>query len=246
MNAKIPLKVVAERLSAQSDVTPDDAQTFLKELFNVVTEELLTGQSVEIDGLGTFSVRPGLTDPVKFIPSDDFSADVNAPFAIFSPIEVDETISDSDLSLQEEPQVETVETIESDIYDSNNVYPDESDSKELKPDSETATDDVQSLQNVTDETAMTTDEPENSFDSPVTDGNEEDETDNEAIESESESIDEQQDSYIPEDEEEYVEYYDRPKSRFGIGFLVGLLTGLIIGALALAAYALFFVGNFTL
>lgn len=49
------------------------------------------------------------------------------------------------------------------------------------------------------------------------------------------------DSYIPEDEEEYIEYYDRPKSKFGLGFVIGLLTGLLVGALALAGYAIFFV-----
>lgn len=51
---------------------------------------------------------------------------------------------------------------------------------------------------------------------------------------------------IPEDEEEFVEYH-KPRSRFGIGFLVGLITGLLIGTIALAAYAVYFSGsNFTL
>lgn len=50
---------------------------------------------------------------------------------------------------------------------------------------------------------------------------------------------------IPEDEEEYVEYYQQPrKGRFWIGFFVGLLVGAVIATLA---YALYVTGcfNFT-
>lgn len=50
-------------------------------------------------------------------------------------------------------------------------------------------------------------------------------------------------TYLPEDEEEYVEYNYPRKSRFGIGFLVGLLTGLIIGALTLVGYVIYFVNS---
>lgn len=53
-------------------------------------------------------------------------------------------------------------------------------------------------------------------------------------------------TYIPEEEEEYVDYhYARNKSRFGLGFFLGLVLGLIIGALALVGYAFYFVKNGT-
>ena len=45
--------------------------------------------------------------------------------------------------------------------------------------------------------------------------------------------------YIPEDEEEFVTYHNRPKSRMGLGFVLGLITGLVVAALALAGYVLF-------
>lgn len=53
-------------------------------------------------------------------------------------------------------------------------------------------------------------------------------------------------TYLPEEEEEYVDYhYARNKSRFGLGFFLGLVLGLIIGALALVGYAFYFVKNGT-
>lgn len=47
--------------------------------------------------------------------------------------------------------------------------------------------------------------------------------------------------YIPEEEEEHVEYHThRRGSRFWIGFIVGLLTGLILAAVAYAIYVVRF------
>ncbi len=61
---------------------------------------------------------------------------------------------------------------------------------------------------------------------------------------EPQGVDPQGITYLPEVEEEYVDYHCRKvKSRFGLGFFLGLVTGLIIGALALVGYAVYFVKN---
>ena len=104
------------------------------------------------------------------------------------------------------------------------------------------------------ETEETKESDEETVSEPVAD-EAQDETQEETqeetqAETQDETIDETQDvepqgiTYLPEVEEEYVDYhYQNKKSRFGLGFFLGLVTGLIIGALALVGYAVYFVKN---
>lgn len=80
--------VFPEIVSALSEITNTSSglcETFLKELFSVVTDELKGGGMVVIKGLGSFQ-REG--QEILFEPDMDLALSLNAAFDCFEPIEV--------------------------------------------------------------------------------------------------------------------------------------------------------------
>lgn len=98
MNTKIPLRKFAETLAAKCGISVAEAEEFIKLTFSISAEELRTGSAVRIKGLGAFSLSRNEDDPVNFEPDKNFAAAINSPFAIFSPVELADGVTDEMLS----------------------------------------------------------------------------------------------------------------------------------------------------
>ena len=66
MNEKIPLRALAEEISRRSGCDIDVAQSYIKALFAIVADRLLNGETVTINGLGTFAPIPNPDEPLRF------------------------------------------------------------------------------------------------------------------------------------------------------------------------------------
>ncbi len=212
MNTKTPLRQLAETIAQEAGITTDDAQIFVKELFAIVAEELSCGESVDIPGLGTFTVLAGGDNPLKFIPCREFADEVNAPFAIFQPVEVSDSLTTDELQ----------------AVVSDDVTPAEEQSIIQEVTSEPI------IEELPEETTIEVSDLEASETEPVP------ETEPMEIQAAPVETEDMVNVYVPEDEEEFVEYEEEPKSRMGLGFILGFVTGLVVAALVLAAYVIYF------
>lgn len=85
MNEKIPIKQLSLKLAAHAGCTDTDAESFIKKFFTLIAEKLHNGDDVTIKGLGRFTLSGSTSEPVAFIPDDELANRINAPFAIFEP-----------------------------------------------------------------------------------------------------------------------------------------------------------------
>lgn len=227
MNSKIPVKQFAEKIAAESGVSQEVAQQFVKLYFDEVVARLKVGETIDISGLGKFSLTHNMQEPVVFTPDADAAAVVNAPFEMFEPTELPSGVSEQDLAAEPvEAETGLLVEAEPNIADTTNWTNESNEPNELPEPEE---------------------EPEHEHEPEVEVEQEivaEPETEPEPVsEPEPEAAAEEYE-YIPEDEEEYVQIVPRNKGlSFGMGFLVGLLSGLIIGAVALFVYAMYYVNT---
>lgn len=238
MNSKIPVKQFAEKIAAESGVSQEVAQQFVKLYFDEVVARLKVGETIDISGLGKFSLTHNMQEPVVFTPDADAAAVVNAPFEMFEPTELPAGVSEQDLAAEPvEDETELLAEAEPNITDTTNWT---NESNEL-PEPEEEPEPEPEVEVVQEIVAEPETEPE-----PELEPEPEPETETEPElepEPEHEATAEEYE-YIPEDEEEYVQIVPRNKGlSFGMGFLVGLLSGLIIGAVALFVYAMYYVNT---
>lgn len=236
MNSKIPVKQFAEKIAAESGVSQEVAQQFVKLYFDEVVARLKVGETIDIPGLGKFNLTHNMQEPVVFTPDADAAAVVNAPFEMFEPTELPSGVSEHDLA--EEPvEAETglLAEAEPTITDTPNEpnelpEPDEEPEHKHEPEPEVEQEIVAEPEPKIEQEIVTEPEPE-AEPEPVAEP-----------EPEPEAAEEYE--YIPEDEEEYVQIAPKNKGlSFSMGFLVGLLSGLIIGAVALFIYAMYYVNT---
>lgn len=242
MNNKIPVRQFAEKLATECGVSPEEAQQFVKIYFEKVIERLRAGENVELPGLGSFNLTHNSDCPVSFEPDSDAAAEINSPFEMFEPTELSEGISEEDLL--EETQMETDPALENNESESTTITEiceknEEVVEEQIKSEAEEPTQPEQAVEPHND----IVEEPATEIVEPT------------AKESEAEEIQQDHDSevasedkysgYIPEDEEEYVQHQPVVKNggSFGLGFLIGILAGLIIGAVALYIYAMYYVNT---
>lgn len=239
MNSKIPVKQFAEKIAAESGVSQEVAQQFVKLYFDEVVARLKVGETIDISGLGKFSLTHNMQEPVVFTPDADAAAVVNAPFEMFEPTELPSGVSEQDLAAEPvEAETGLLAEAEPNIADTTNWTNESNESNELsEPEEEPEPEhepepEVEVVQEIV---AAPETEPE-------LEPEPEPETEPELVPEPEAAAEE--DEYIPEDEEEYVQVEPRNKGlSFGMGFLVGLLSGLIIGAVALFVYAMYYVNT---
>lgn len=103
MSGKIvSMHELSARLDAGVNCGADVAGNFLREFSTVVSQGLAADGRVHIDGLGEFKTVIDVTGntTVEFAPDSALAGSVNAPFAMFEPVELADSITDDELNTE--------------------------------------------------------------------------------------------------------------------------------------------------
>ena len=222
-NRVLVLQDIVKALSHETDTSEALCQSFVKELFAIVAERLMDGESVTLKGVGRFDVDGG---EVRFVADPDTAAAINSAFDCFEAIELADDF-DGD-----EPMAE-------------DVTPDAAEEETAT----TVVDETAGTEDVADESTADGAEPEEK--ESQTDGLEESEADSEENKEEctaetdadnetvaEETAEEETEETAEEAEETVEEEYDdepQPKRggcRFAWGFLAGFVTAAVVAAVA--------------
>lgn len=126
MNEKITLPGLTQLLALQTGDTKKQAEDFVKEFFNLISNTLAAGDSVKIKDFGVFktisvearksvNVSTGEEHEIPahkkavFVPSKEFAALVNEPFEMFETVELADDVTFDDTAVEDslsEPQPE--------------------------------------------------------------------------------------------------------------------------------------------
>ena len=129
MDAKLNHSDLSALLARETNISGAKAEQFTKAMFDLIIEGLEKDGIVKINGLGTFkvtevasrssvNVNTGEKFEIKghrkltFTPADTLKDDVNQPFAMFEPVEVDESYKDDESEEEIIPAEEVPTTIE--------------------------------------------------------------------------------------------------------------------------------------
>lgn len=221
-NRVLVLQDIVKALSHETDTSEALCQSFVKELFAIVAERLMDGESVTLKGVGRFDVDGG---EVRFVADPDTAAAINSAFDCFEAIELaddfdgDEPVAEDETpdAAEEEAATTADETAGTeDVADEN---PDDGAEPEEK---ESQTDGL--------EESGADSEEEKEEDTAETDA------DNETVAEE--TAEEETEETAEEAEETVEEEYDdepQPKRggcRFAWGFLAGFVTAAVVAAVA--------------
>lgn len=222
-NRVLVLQDIVKALSHETDTSEALCQSFVKELFAIVAEQLMDGESVTLKGVGRFDVDGG---EVRFVADPDTAAAINSAFDCFEAIELaDDFDGDEPVAEDETPDA-------------------------AEEESATTADEAAGTEDVADESPADGAEPEEK--ESQTDGLEESEADSEEEKEEDtaeadaddetvaeETAEEETEETAEEEAEETVEeeYDDEPQPkrggcRFAWGFLAGFVTAAVVAAVA--------------
>lgn len=221
-NRVLVLQDIVKALSHETDTSEALCQSFIKELFAIVAERLMDGESVTLKGVGRFDVDGG---EVRFVADPDTAAAINSAFDCFEAIELaDDFDGDEPVAEDEAPDATEEEAA-------------------------TTADETAGTEDVADENPADGAEPEEK--ESQTDGLEESEADSEEEKEEDtaetdaddetvteETAEEETEETAEEAEETVEEEYDdepQPKRggcRFAWGFLAGFVTAAVVAAVA--------------
>lgn len=222
-NRVLVLQDIVKALSHETDTSEALCQSFVKELFAIVAERLMDGESVTLKGVGRFDVDGG---EVRFVADLDTAAAINSAFDCFEAIELaDDFDGDEPVAEDETPDAAEEEAA-------------------------TTADETAGTEDVADENPDDGAEPEEK--ESQTDGLEESEADSEEEKEEectaeadaddetvTEETAEEETEETAEEAEETVEeeYDDEPQlkrggCRFAWGFLAGFVTAAVVAAVA--------------
>lgn len=115
MNAKITLVELAQLMADVSSTSKRVCELFLRELFATVSQSLIDGEQVKIEGVGTFKVTEvksrksgklstgnameiGGHKRITFTPAKSLAEAVNQPFAQFESVYLDDAVTDEQLA----------------------------------------------------------------------------------------------------------------------------------------------------
>ena len=221
-NRVLVLQDIVKALSHETDTSEALCQSFVKELFAIVAERLMDGESVTLKGVGRFDVDGG---EVRFVADPDTAAAINSAFDCFEAIELaDDFDGDEPVAEDETPDAAEEEAA-------------------------TTADETAGTEDVADESPADGAEPEEK--ECQTDWLEECEADSEEEKEEctaeadaddetvaEETAEEETEETAEEAEETVEEEYDdepQPKRggcRFAWGFLAGFVTAAVVAAVA--------------
>lgn len=222
-NRVLVLQDIVKTLSHETDTSEALCQSFVKELFAIVAERLMEGESVTLKGVGRFDVDGG---EVRFVADPDTAAAINSAFDCFEAIELaddfdgDEPVAEDETpDAAEEAAATTVDETSGteDVADENPADGAEPEEKESRTDGleESEADSEENKEECTAET--------DADDETMTEETAEEETEETAEEEAEETVEE--------------EYDDEPQPkrggcRFAWGFLAGFVTAAVVAAVA--------------
>ena len=222
-NRVLVLQDIVKALSHETDTSEALCQSFVKELFAIVAERLMDGESVTLKGVGRFDVDGG---EVRFVADPDTAAAINSAFDCFEAIELaDDFDGDEPVAEDETPDAaeEEVATTVDETAGTEDVA-DESPADGAEPEEkESQTDGL--------EESETDSEEEKEEDTAETDADNETVTEETAEEETEETAEEEAEETVEE------EYDDEPQPnrggcRFAWGFLAGFVTAAVVAAVA--------------
>lgn len=221
-NRVLVLQDIVKALSHETDTSEALCQSFVKELFAIVAERLMDGESVTLKGVGRFDVDGG---EVRFVADPDTAAAINSAFDCFEAIELaDDFDGDEPVAEDETPDAAEEEVATTvDVTAGTEDVADESPADGAEPEEkESQTDGL--------EESEADSEEEKEEDTAETDADDETVTE-ETAEEETEETAEEAEETVEE------EYDDEPQPkrggcRFAWGFLAGFVTAAVVAAVA--------------
>ncbi len=222
-NRVLVLQDIVKALSHETDTSEALCQSFVKELFAIVAERLMDGESVTLKGVGRFDVDGG---EVRFVADPDTAAAINSAFDCFEAIELaDDFDGDEPVAEDETPDAAEEEVATTvDVTAGTEDVADESPADGAEPEEkESQTDGL--------EESETDSEEEKEEDTAETDADDETVTEETAEEETEETAEEEAEETVGE------EYDDEPQPkrggcRFAWGFLAGFVTAAVVAAVA--------------
>lgn len=221
-NRVLVLQDIVKALSHETDTSEALCQSFVKELFAIVAEQLMDGESVTLKGVGRFDVDGG---EVRFVADPDTAAAINSAFDCFEAIELaDDFDGDEPVAEDETPDAaeEEAATTADETAGTEDVA-DESPADGVEPEEkESQTDELEESEADSEENKEECTAETDADDETVTEETAEEETEETAEEAE-ETVEE--------------EYDDEPQPkrggcRFAWGFLAGFVTAAVVAAVA--------------
>lgn len=99
MNQKIPFHELSARIAAATGISEESAEQFVRNFFDLIFESLIRGENVKVKGLGSFNlIESNGEKSIEFIADKDITDVINAPFAMFEPVKLNDSVSDEMLS----------------------------------------------------------------------------------------------------------------------------------------------------
>lgn len=221
-NRVLVLQDIVKALSHETDTSEALCQSFVKELFAIVAEQLMDGESVTLKGVGRFDVDGG---EVRFVADPDTAAAINSAFDCFEAIELaDDFDGDEPVAEDVTPDAseEEAATTADETAGTEDVA-DESPADGVEPEEkESQTDELEEREADSEENKEECTAETDADDETVTEETAEEETEETAEEAE-ETVEE--------------EYDDEPQPkrggcRFAWGFLAGFVTAAVVAAVA--------------
>lgn len=134
MERKLNQSDLSSLLAKHCGLSASKADTFTRTFFEVIIEGLESDGIVKINGLGTFklidvadrnSVNVNTREKIEikghrkitFVPADNLKDKVNSPFAMFEPVEIDDSYVDDNADTTDDTGTETEETTEITVED---------------------------------------------------------------------------------------------------------------------------------
>ena len=221
-NRVLVLQDIVKALSHETDTSEALCQSFVKELFAIVAEQLMDGESVTLKGVGRFDVDGG---EVRFVADPDTAAAINSAFDCFEAIELaDDFDGDEPVAEDETPDAAEEESATTaDETAGTEDVADESPADGVEPEEkESQTDELEESEADSEENKEECTAETDADDETVTEETAEEETEETAEEAE-ETVEE--------------EYDDEPQPkrggcRFAWGFLAGFVTAAVVAAVA--------------
>ena len=221
-NRVLVLQDIVKALSHETDTSEALCQSFVKELFAIVAEQLMDGESVTLKGVGRFDVDGG---EVRFVADPDTAVAINSAFDCFEAIELADDF-DGDEPVAEDVTPDAAEeeaaTTADETAGTEDVA-DESPADGVEPEEkESQTDELEESEADSEENKEECTAETDADDETVTEETAEEETEETAEEAE-ETVEE--------------EYDDEPQPkrggcRFAWGFLAGFVTAAVVAAVA--------------